>query len=301
MDRTMAARITVSNPITGELREIEVHPGVTVREAAESSRMLPPESLYSVIDENGYIVDQDQAIDCTDTVLHLGPRVIISGGGPGDWFTIEQVILGLLGLKMLLGPFADSFMRKLGERLGDPVADAIIDRARLFRRGQAGKDRKEFVIYQEDTATAFLVSEELTDEAWLALLDLDIRADGVRGNRLCWDKQTGRWRAVVRENAYWPRPRDPETHSSGADPRHGLQSMARSLTLRAVAYGSEREVGRCTVAIYPNMTLEQAVRNSKLLRGNIDDFVLRDPGGNWVNNRPASTWADTLITIVLPD
>jgi hypothetical protein len=132
----MAARITVSNPITGELREIEVHPGVTVREAAESSRMLPPESLYSVIDENGYIVDQDQAIDCTDTVLHLGPRVIISGGRP-DCRNGQEPVRQLAKVP----PTArGTYMRRSGQA---PPASPVRGTPQVYRRPVAGRRHQQ--------------------------------------------------------------------------------------------------------------------------------------------------------------
>jgi hypothetical protein len=90
-----------------------------------------------------------------------------------------------------LGPFLTAFSTELGRRFGGTVADWA-SRIRLRRR--RGEPTEVGLTITDDGAVTVLeLDEGLSDEARLALIDLDIKADGVRGHRLKWDTQATAW------------------------------------------------------------------------------------------------------------
>jgi hypothetical protein len=116
-----------------------------------------------------------------------------------DIATYEELAAGFVAIK-LLGPFLQAFATKLGEQLGESAAQAI-GRIQLSRR--KGSSR----ILGVNTPSSRLMTRvelpepgEFTDEARLALLDLDVTADGIQGELLQWDPAAGLWKAAKEPN-----------------------------------------------------------------------------------------------------
>lgn len=125
--------------------------------------------------------------------------------------TLALVLEGFgafVGLKVI-GPMAEAFAAKLGESLGET---ALAASRRILLRFK--KERAETMIKLDamivtatgavttvvlpdsltnDSFAAVLKDLPLTDEALLALIDLDVTADGVRGETLRWDPKTKTW------------------------------------------------------------------------------------------------------------
>lgn len=105
-----------------------------------------------------------------------------------------ELAVGFVVLKFL-GPFAEAFATKLGERLGESTASAI-SRIRLLWNHK--NDRKDLdVVMPDQTTTTLVLPEDFTDAARLAAIDLDVNAEGVRGSELHWDAPAGRWRPAA--------------------------------------------------------------------------------------------------------
>ena len=86
--------------------------------------------------------------------------------------------------------YAKAFLETLAKRNADTVAEAI--EARIRKKGKT----REMVIGLEDgSAAEVIVTSDLPVEARLALLDLDVTADELRGKTLQWDDATKAWRA----------------------------------------------------------------------------------------------------------
>jgi hypothetical protein len=103
-------------------------------------------------------------------------------------------VLGAVVVAMTLGPLVTSFCTELGKRLGGSTAEWAA-RVHLHRKTNKSSE----VLLSVDTGreiTSIEVGDDLPDEARLALLDLDIEKDGVRGRRLRWDAEAGAWVAV---------------------------------------------------------------------------------------------------------
>jgi hypothetical protein len=104
----------------------------------------------------------------------------------------EQVILAFMA-----GNFCSAFLQALGQRAansaaGLPKQASDLVRKRLRRKGKP----EELHISAEGDATATIVITASTpDEARLALLDLDVTAEAVRGKLVRWDGQAMAWRA----------------------------------------------------------------------------------------------------------
>lgn len=189
----MSITIVLYNAITYARQEVEVNPGMTVREIVDSSGFIATDSQFSVRDSDGIIVDDCPAVDFVSSTLSVGPPEDIPRGGLG-WITFEEIAAGFFALK-LLGPFAEAFASKLGERLGESAA-AAASRIRLVRRN-VSSTKEELVVRQGTTQTIIVVSRTLTDEARLALIDLDVTADGIRGMTLQWDAESKTWRPAA--------------------------------------------------------------------------------------------------------
>jgi hypothetical protein len=52
-----------------------------------------------------------------------------------------------------------------------------------------------------DDPTVLVLPEDLTEEARLALIDLDVVAEGVRGTTMHWNPDTGAWEQVEDDQA----------------------------------------------------------------------------------------------------
>lgn len=180
--------ITPRDAITGERQDVEADPDLTVHQVVERSGFIAPGYNFSVRDRNGQVVDQFPVADFANTLLTAGlPADSVRGGGHQ---IIEEIAAGFLALK-LLGPFAEALASKLDERLGESAA-AAVSRVRLFKRG--GPSQKELVAEHAATNTAVVIPEPLTDDACLALIDLDLTKDRVRGKILHWSPELKMWR-----------------------------------------------------------------------------------------------------------
>ncbi|MFQ6326483.1 hypothetical protein ACLMAL_10135 [Nocardia sp. CWNU-33] len=105
-------------------------------------------------------------------------------------------------------PLAAIYAKTLIEALATRSADGITAwpgkvRQRWFRHG--GIHRVAVVLEPENGhSAAILVTADLTDEARLALLDLDLTHESMRGKILTWDENDRRW--VPTEPPGWPIP-----------------------------------------------------------------------------------------------
>ncbi|MFG2400843.1 hypothetical protein [Streptomyces lydicus] len=114
-----------------------------------------------------------------------GPR---SRSGPllsiGDSY--ETVLIA-----SMVSPFVAAFASKLGERLGTTVRIKRISWLQRLRRG-----RELVVALPFDRAITIEVRRGLSDEARLALLDLDVDQPELYGHRLRWDDEVKAWLPV---------------------------------------------------------------------------------------------------------
>jgi hypothetical protein len=100
-----------------------------------------------------------------------------------------------MALAFALGNFSLAFIQALGQRAADgtaklpkKVADLVQKRVR-----KKGKPDEYQVGVNDGSAATIVVTEDLPDEARLALLDLDITADDLLGKLLRWDADAEAW------------------------------------------------------------------------------------------------------------
>ena len=111
----------------------------------------------------------------------------------------EVVAAGFVAVKTL-GPFLEAFAAKLGDQLGESFPK-VISRIKVVRNPRrksflgwfGGKQFIEIYVPNGRGATLLELPDELTDEAKLAIIDLDVSADDVRGKRLRWEPASGKW------------------------------------------------------------------------------------------------------------
>ena len=89
--------------------------------------------------------------------------------------------------------YAKAFLETLGQRSGDGLAALSKQLGELVRLRRPKGKPSRYLIGIEGATTIIIVTEDLPDEARLALLDLDVTADGVRGKTLRWDSQASAW------------------------------------------------------------------------------------------------------------
>jgi hypothetical protein len=109
----------------------------------------------------------------------------------------EEIAAGYVAVK-LLGPFLESFAGKLGEQLGESVGKAIVRIS--LRRPRSGPRRLSVRLPDTLGSTTLKLPEQFTEEAKLAIIDLDLSAEEVRGRQLHWDPVTGAWKAEDKAN-----------------------------------------------------------------------------------------------------
>lgn len=102
----------------------------------------------------------------------------------------EQVVLGFA-----LGNFSSAFLQALGKQAADgamqlPKRVGDLVRKRVQKKGKP--DGYEIGV-DDGSAATIAFTAHTPDEARLALLDLDVTAEGVRGKVLHWDSTAEAW------------------------------------------------------------------------------------------------------------
>jgi len=94
---------------------------------------------------------------------------------------------------LLAGYVAVEFAKGYIDALAGRAADAslgLVQHVRFRRNRRTGEMRAGV---DGGGASTVVITDDLPDEARLALLDLDITADGMRGKELGWDPDAGAW------------------------------------------------------------------------------------------------------------
>jgi hypothetical protein len=115
-----------------------------------------------------------------------------------DWEELQHLMRGVVSVPEVaiaaatVGPFLTAYCTELGKRFGGSTADWI-SKIGIRRR------RSQIRVPVKGAVTVFEIPndmpdpEHMPDEAKLALIDLDLMAEGVRGQRLRWDAKAGQW------------------------------------------------------------------------------------------------------------
>lgn len=85
--------------------------------------------------------------------------------------------------------FAKAFLETLGKRAGDGLVDLVETAIR-----RKGKPDETQIGVDDGSAATIAITADTPDEARLALLDLDVTADELRGKILRWDDSASEWR-----------------------------------------------------------------------------------------------------------
>jgi hypothetical protein len=92
------------------------------------------------------------------------------------------------------GTVALAFLEALSKSTGESIAN-LSKRVGEAARARFRKGKQDGVFIGVVGATAMIVvTDDLPDEARLALLDLDVTADEMRGKTLRWDNEAMAWR-----------------------------------------------------------------------------------------------------------
>lgn len=92
------------------------------------------------------------------------------------------------------GPFVTAFCTELGRRFGGTAADWA---ARVRpRRAMTGSAAAEIEVEAFGKVTILEITEPLTDDAKLALLELDIKDTAICGQILRWNVEMGSWEVI---------------------------------------------------------------------------------------------------------
>ncbi len=94
-----------------------------------------------------------------------------------------------LALFAAVSVYSKAFVEALAKRHADGVANLV---RKLVRR--KGKPDETRIGVADGSAATIAITADTPDEARLALLDLDVTADAVRGKVLRWDSSASAWR-----------------------------------------------------------------------------------------------------------
>lgn len=106
--------------------------------------------------------------------------------------TDPTTVAAIVAASASLTPFISAFMNRLGERLGDAVSFRWI-----WKVVRAGTVTGGKLAVTDDTAApplTIVIDKDLSDDARLALIELDPTATELRGKTLIWVEQERRWR-----------------------------------------------------------------------------------------------------------
>jgi hypothetical protein len=118
-------------------------------------------------------------------------KIVISFGHRGDIYGDQHSIYmpEQLALFTAVAVYSKAFLEALARRHADGLADVVRKRLR-----ENYKNTEAEIGLDSDKAATVVVTGDLPDEARLALLDLDITADDLRGKVLRWDGSASAWR-----------------------------------------------------------------------------------------------------------
>jgi hypothetical protein len=123
--------------------------------------------------------------------VHL-PARWISGGGTDDWFDVRSLSEVAVALAPTLTIFFKAFVETLAKRSADYLAGAP-KRLRCRWGERLGNPEVHIGPERSDIACTLVITSDLSDEARLALLDLDVTAERLRGKLLHWDDGAIAW------------------------------------------------------------------------------------------------------------
>jgi hypothetical protein len=101
-------------------------------------------------------------------------------------FWASPELLALAGAAAL---YAKAFLETMAKRHADALEDLV--ETRIRRKGKPDEYR---IGVDDSSAATIAITADTPDEARLALLDLDVTADAVRGKVLHWDSSASAWR-----------------------------------------------------------------------------------------------------------
>jgi hypothetical protein len=100
----------------------------------------------------------------------------------------------MIALATATAIFSKAFLETLGNRAGEGAASLPRRVRDLVRTRHHGKDGREEVYVEAGFKWAtVVVTQDLPDEALVALIDLDVTAEALRGKLLRWDVTAGAW------------------------------------------------------------------------------------------------------------
>jgi hypothetical protein len=123
---------------------------------------------------------------------HLGKDFWRDHGTSHLVLSAEEIAAAALMVK-LLNSFLDAYAKKLGEKLGESTA-AAAGRLRTHLLGR--KAGAISPVNDEAGVTILVVAADLTEEARLALIDLDVTDPALSGAMVRWNAEEARWRPV---------------------------------------------------------------------------------------------------------
>lgn len=97
--------------------------------------------------------------------------------------------------------FSKAFLETVGSRAGDGIANLpkrLQDLLRTCHRRKKARYECHIGMQDRRAAATVVIKADLPDEARLALLDLDVTADELRGKLLMWDSTASAWRPAER-------------------------------------------------------------------------------------------------------
>ena len=139
---------------------------------------LDDDALRALLDRPFTELTTDELMALNAAYAARGFRIVNS--------VLWEVIAPLMAATTI---YSKAFLETLGKHNVEALMDAV--RTRIRKNGKT----RELLVGPEDGAAATLVITASTpDEARLALLDLDVTAEDVRGKLLRWDEEAMAWR-----------------------------------------------------------------------------------------------------------
>jgi hypothetical protein len=146
---------------------------VTDEHADAQSRTASPENIES---------DKNRAKFVFSGTVRVTGNVI----GRDIFHTPEQ-----LAIVTVAAIYSKAFLETLAKHHADAVTELL---RRRFRKNGATTEAE--IGLDGDTAAAIAITEDTPNQARLALLDLDVTADELRGKVLRWDDTESAWRSA---------------------------------------------------------------------------------------------------------
>lgn len=167
-----------------------------IRELRGLLKQVPTENMSAA--QQKALADKDETLRSAEQLLSLSDPGLLEtfDSAVSSIATVgadPYVLMFLAGAALAIAKAGASFLEGFGQKLGELVAQRMVDRLSRIR---VHDGPTQTVVEVEESPVRFEMDrrERIPDEAWLALLSMDLSEPSLKGRTLRWNSTEQSWK-----------------------------------------------------------------------------------------------------------